>query len=106
VDDSKLEIKSQLAMLGKEASPSKHCSGPDLTACKVGKLNTALVDGTSWRETLWVWLGLVSYTKQVLTPEVEEALWEENKKSPSQGIEYSPGNNKTRISGWEIKSQL
>jgi hypothetical protein len=29
VADSELEIKSQLAMLGKEASLSKHNSGPD-----------------------------------------------------------------------------
>jgi hypothetical protein len=29
VTDSELEIKSQLAMLGKGADPSKHCGGPE-----------------------------------------------------------------------------
>jgi hypothetical protein len=41
-------------------------------------------------EAVWVWLELVSDTKQVLTPEVEEALWVKYKELPIWGVEYSP----------------
>jgi hypothetical protein len=65
--DRELKIKSQLAMLGKGAGPSKHINSMHRT--KVGKSSIPLVVGTSQREAVWVRLGLVSDTKQVLTPD-------------------------------------
>jgi hypothetical protein len=63
--DSELKIKSQLAMLGKGAGPSKHIYAWD----QARQVNIPLVVVTSQREAVWVRLGLVSDTKQVLTPD-------------------------------------
>jgi hypothetical protein len=49
----KLKIKSQLAMLGKGAGPSKMDQINSRHRTKAGKLSTASVVGTSQRQAVW-----------------------------------------------------
>jgi hypothetical protein len=49
------------------------------------------IAGWDTPEAEWVWMGLVSGTKQGLTPESEKALWVEYKKLPIWGLDILLG---------------
>jgi hypothetical protein len=58
-------------------------------------------------EAVWVWLGLVSDTKQVLTLDEKKALWVKYKKSPVLGDWAFPREtDTTNVKGWVTKIQF